>query len=944
MARGNASLHSFNRGLLSKLALARVDLDRTGLSAEVQTNWMPRTLGSAMLRPGKGFKGNTLDNNQAIFIPFIFSIRDIAGIEITDEMMRVWDDGTTLVTRASVSTTIANGSFTTDLTSWTDDDDSGAASAWATGGYMGLTGTGLSAARRYQQLTIGGADQGTVHGLRIVIARGEVYFRAGSTQGDDDLFGETLLREGTHSIAIDTSGSAAYIEFYSYTKYESLVENISIESSGTLELPTPWAEEDLYLIRHDQSADVVFVACEGYQQRRIERRDNNSWSVVKYQPKDGPFELLNSGPIVITPSAINGDITLTASASLFSTSSIGQLYQLQSVGQEVEADITAQDQFTDSIRVVGTGNERIFTITRAGTWNATVTLQRSVGEEGSWVDVGTYTTNGSVNFNDSLSNQIVYYRIGVKTGDFTSGTVELSLDYANGTKTGSALIVGFNSATEVTAIVLVPLGGTEGTVNWRQGSWSPGRGYPSAVALYEGRLWWAGKDRIDGSISDAYDSFDPDYEGDAGPISRTLGFGPVDRINFLIALQRLVAGAEGSELVVRSSSFDEPLTPSNFNIKAPSSQGSSNVAAVKVDTGAFFVQRSGARLFNLLYDGGTFDYDSQDVMLHVPEVGEPSILRLAVQRQPDTRVHCVRSDGKVAVLVFDRAENVLCWILVETVGDIEDVMVLPGTVEDQVYYVVKRTIDGSTVRHYEKWALENECAIYTTTYRGASTTTIPVNYEDGTVVTVRDSEGNKVENLTVADDSITLSSAATYAQITPSIAKLADAFIEYDGSETDTITGLDHLEGETVVAFGDGKSLGSYTVTSGQIMLSEAVEKCIVGLGYTADFKSSKLAYFAQAGSALTQKKRIEEIGLVLANCHAQGIKFGRDFDNLDPLPLTQGYGDLDQNTIHESFDEEPITFPGSWDTDARLCLRAVAPLPCTLLAAILKMNLSEKV
>jgi hypothetical protein len=51
------------------------------------------------------------------------------------------------------------------------------------------------------------------------------------------------------------------------------------------------------LVRFDQSADVLFVACEGHQQRRIERRGTSpnarSWSVVLYQPEDGPFDLLN---------------------------------------------------------------------------------------------------------------------------------------------------------------------------------------------------------------------------------------------------------------------------------------------------------------------------------------------------------------------------------------------------------------------------------------------------------------------------------------------------------------------------------------------------------------------------------------------------------------------------------------------------------------------------
>ena len=57
---------------------------------------------------------------------------------------------------------------------------------------------------------------------------------------------------------------------------------------------------------------------------------------------------------------------------------------------------------------------------------------------------------------------------------------------------------------------------------------SPRRGYPSSVTFHDGRLWWAGKDSIIGSVSDAYDSFDATVEGDSGPINRTLAKGPVD--------------------------------------------------------------------------------------------------------------------------------------------------------------------------------------------------------------------------------------------------------------------------------------------------------------------------------------------------------------------------------------------------------------------------------
>jgi hypothetical protein len=88
-----------------------------------------------------------------------------------------------------------------------------------------------------------------------------------------------------------------------------------------------------------------------------------------------------------------------------------------------------------------------------------------------------------------------------------------------------------------------------------------------------------------------------------------------------------------------------------------------------------------------------------------PEICQPSIIAIGAHRQPDTRIHCVRSDGKVAIQVYDKSEDVRCWVLFETDGLVEDVVTLPGNVEDRVYYVVNR--NGK--RCLERWALESEC-------------------------------------------------------------------------------------------------------------------------------------------------------------------------------------------------------------------------------------------
>ncbi len=98
----NAELYAFNRGLISPQALARTDLARTALSAEIMTNFSARVLGAMSLRPGMKYLGQTADNGKCIDIPFVKSATDTARIEITGLKLRVWVNDA-LVERSAVT-------------------------------------------------------------------------------------------------------------------------------------------------------------------------------------------------------------------------------------------------------------------------------------------------------------------------------------------------------------------------------------------------------------------------------------------------------------------------------------------------------------------------------------------------------------------------------------------------------------------------------------------------------------------------------------------------------------------------------------------------------------------------------------------------------------------------------------------------------------------------
>lgn len=898
MATQDYPYFAFNRGLVDRLGLARVDVKRLALAADVYVNYMPRVLGSMMLRAGTMYIGRVYNDQIPHYLPFVFSTSDKALIELTPAVMRIWVNDA-LVTRPAVTAAVQNGDFATTLANWTDNDEAGATSAWAAPNYMGLTGTGTNAAIRDQQVVVN--EPGTEHALNIVIARGPVMLRVGSTLGNDDYISETELGTGNHSLAF-TPGATFFIRFFSRLERVTYVDSCNLAAAGVMTITTPWGAGDLASIRTDQSADVVYVACSGIQQRKIERRATRSWSCVVYQPNDGPFRTQNTSTMTLTPSVLSGNGTLSSSAPFFKATHVGALFAVTSTGQSTTKVISAQNVFADPIRVTGVGADRAFTLDIAGLsgTGSTVTLQRSFTTPTTWADVANYVADTTANFQDTFDNQVVYYRLGVKVGNYVAGNIACTLVITTGSIRGICRVVQFSTSTAVNMEVLVAFGGVAASLEWEEGKWSDYRGWPTAVGFYEGRLGWSGKDGVALSESDGYESFDPTVVADNGPIVRTIGQGQVDTINWMLPLQRLVLGGQGAEFSCRSTAFDEPLTPTNFNIKRPSTQGSAPVAAAAVDDVGVFVQRGGFRVFQLEFNSDRFDYKSAHLSALVPTIGKPGITRIAVQRRPDTRLHFVRSDGTVAVLVFDVNENVTCWLEVETgnSGTIVDAVVLPGgegEQEDHVYYAVARTVNGGTRYYLERWSTEAQC-------RGV---------DDAGVVTP--------------------------------LCYLGDCNIAKTGIGSNQISGLDHLEGNQVTVWADGKDMGTdendnltYTVTGGKVVLPVTVQQAVVGIRYTAQWRSGKLVELQdQLGTAMKNQKNIKGLGLVLADVHAKGVKFGQDFNNLDDLASVEDGAPVDPDAMREDLDDNTYVFPGTWDVDSRVCLQSMAPRPATILALV---------
>lgn len=908
MPRINTYLQHFAVGVQDKKHLPRVDLERMRLAAETQTNLLPLTSGPAFMRPGLEYISTTDSNDVCRVKEFVFGATDAALLEFTDQLMRVKVDDVP-VTRPAVTAAITNGDFSSG-TGWALTATSGATST-VSGGYLNLTALARgSKASASQTVTVN--QIGTEHALRIVVERGPVTLRVGSTSGGDEYINETVLRTGTHSLAFTPTGASFYLLFQSELEQLKRVDSVTIEAAGIMTLPTQWLEADLFKMRFAQSADVVFVACDSYRPQRIERRSTRSWSVVRYQPNNGPFTLGTTRDVKLTPSVAEGNGTLTASAPFFNSDHVGTLFSLFHEGFECSTQLAGGGQYTNPFRVTGVqANEytdRNWFYTVSGTWSGTLRWQRSFdGEDEGFKrfrinkDVTTIDITGNVGStenDDNDSNAIVWYKLGFEEGSYTSGTATITVDYDGGGGSGICRVTAYNSSTSVDIEILQPFHAAKATDNWRECEWSANQIWPSAVTFAEGRLWWSGDDRLWGSVSDGFEDFDDTTEGDSGPISRSIATGGVNDTQWLLALQRLLVGTEGAVSTVKSSSFDEPLTPTNLSIKDSSSTGASSIDPARVDTRGVFVDRSGKALFELSFDGTSSDYNATQMSKLATDLFTSGIKTLAVQRRPDTRIWVINNDGSCVCIVYEPLEEVLAFIPIETDGEFESVAVLPADDQDRVYFVVNRTINGSTVRYIEKMALDTE--VKPTTQ-----------------------------------------------------CKVMDAFESGTNSPASTTIAVGtHLIGESVVVWADGAPLvtlgadgyttpNTYTVNgSGNITVGAAVTNWVAGLPYTARYKSAKLAYGAAGGTAMLQMKKVDEVGIIATDFVRAGVRYGSQFDNAErplfPPPAMKDFTTATPIVLSDVNDEEAYMFPGEWDSDSRVCLEVASPNTATFISLVL--------
>ena len=988
MARGNFPLYALNGGEVSKNVLGRVDMAKMRLAAQCQVNWLPWVVGTAMLRPGLQFVTEILDDSPAVLVDFVFSKLDTALLELTAYQMRVIIDDE-VVTRPSVGTTVLDPNFTGSPSgAWVTTGTTSGASA-VLSGVLGLVCPPVGGLAQAQQaISVAPADEGTEHGLRIVVGNGPVTIRAGSGMGASDLIPQTILDTGTHALACTPGGSSINLQIESTDAWGKTVSSVTIDAAGPLILPTNWASADLANVRWAQSGDIIYVACYGQQQQMVQRRSLHGWSVCVYRSSDGPFQAAPGITANLAPGAYFGNTSLIADRPWFQAGHVGCLFRLFTTGQNNFAILGAANAYTPAVRIDGVGTTRDYGFEVSSTgYVGVLTFQRSFdGPDSGFVDVaaqisgftGTIVsaTGGSAGTPD-LDNVICWERVGFHSGDYSSGTVSVISTYGGGGTYGICRATSIIGQEELGIEILQPFSSEEATTDWVEADWSGVVGWPTSVCFHEGRLTWLGRDQQWLSVTNNYYSFDEIDDqgnpiGDSGPINIAMGDGPVDTISWGLSLTRLLAGREQSIVSTRSSNFDQPVTPTSVVVRTCSDQGAERLPAVKAGKRGIFVQQSGRKVYELAFNPQEFDYQDRDLTRLNLDIGKPGFVSIAMQTQPDKMLWLPRGDGQAAALLYDYQDEIEAWWRLQTLGVIESVRVLPSSgIEDSVYFVVQRVINGVTRRFLELLALRDDCVGGTLNYQldcavsysGTPVSTLQASWLPNTTVTVWADGANIGTATTDGSGTFTLPDGKSHynvvAGLTGSVIvgstnnplsdNVAPAQV-FAGPQSFLTVGTQY-NGYPCEVFADiggtGRPLqhiGSLVVSGGFVILpnNQFASTIVACLGYVAPFQSAKLAYAATGPTALAQKKKIDQLGLVLYDTAAQALQVGQSFDNLDPLPLVESDQATAAGTVWSEYDGPMQEIPGQWDTDARLCLLAQAPNPCTIGGVVVAIQTSE--
>ncbi len=521
-------------------------------------------------------------------------------------------------------------------------------------------------------------------------------------------------------------------------------------------------------------------------------------------------------------------------------------------------------------------------------------------EHDEWAASTSYANNATVRFNGHVyknstgSTQTSGNTAPVHlTGTETYGSIDW--EYLHD-ENGHVRITAFTDARNVTATVhedqhgnsRLPdsaVGSSNANTRWSLGAFDGDQKFPRAVAFYEERLYFAGTvgqpQTIFGSVSADFENHTPGTNDDDA-VNITIASDQVNVIKHLLPARFLQILTSSAEFTLSGGTGTTPVTPTNVNVLRETTFGSSTIRPLRAGNSTILIQKGTEKVKEITFDLDTDGLLGVDLTVLADHITSGGLVDMIWQQEPELVLWFVSTGGNLIGLTYDRANGTVGWHEHPLGGTatVESITAIPSGAEDQVYLSVKRTINSATVRHI----------VFLKT----------LSFD------------------TIAD------------------AFFVDSGLTYSGSSTDTITGLNHLEGETVQILADGSTHADKTVSGGSITLDRNATKVHIGYNYTSLVKTLRMEGGADDGVSQGKIKRIH--GVTVRFLDTVGAEMGPDANNLDRLPFRDSSMAMDAAVPLFTGDKE-ISFPSGYDNDAQVVVQQSQPLPMTITAIMRRSN-----
>ena len=1000
MSKVSPIQNNFNGGEISPLLYGRPDVDRYKTGLKTCKNFIPLVQGPVERRPGTVFMKEVKTSSLSTrIVRFEFSTTQAYILEFGNLYCRFYKDNSNILSATSTvsAATKANPCVVTDN-----------GHGYSNGDEIYLTGI-----------------------VGMTELNDKYYLVAGKTTNTYQL--TDIDGTNINSTAYTTYGSAG-------------------TSAQTIELTTTYTTAHLFQLKFAQSADILYVVHPNYPPRKISRTSDTAWSITNITFSDGPYLNTNAEETKLGLSGTTGSVTVTATDPSSSTVSGATRADPVVVTDNAHEYKNGDTIFIASVSGMSEINDIFFHVANVTTNTYELQNTSDVSIDGTgytaYTSGGTSTQptkgiNGQDGFKSTDVGRLIRWKDAASEWTFLT-------------------ITAYTDEVTVTAFIDGPdASATTATVNWRLGVWSDTTGWPAAVTFHQNRLAFAGPtdnpQRVDLSRTGDFENFAP-TEVDAtvvddNAVTNTLSADTVNAIRWLADDEKgLLIGTVGGEWVMRPSETGAVLTPATVQSKRSSAFGSANIQPIRSGRAVIFVQKALRKLRELAYVFEDDGFRAPDLTLISEHITRTGVVDMAYQTEPQSLIWVVLADGTLICLTYDRDQKVVGWSrhVVGGVSDtgttqavVESVAVIPNAAAtaDELYVVVKRYIDGATVRYIEylkpHWddskdredaffvdsglTLDSPLTITAITKADPAVVTIASHtFSDGDDIRITDVVGMTEVNSNAyivgekqtndfelfsntkissgitgatSDNPVVITAVGHGLSNTDQIGIFgvlgmvelngngytvanasADTFqlLGVDGTSghttyasggdvrhavtsaafttyvsggkarerVNTVTGLEHLEGQTVQILAEGAAHADKTVASGSITLDRPSAKVHAGLAYVSDFEMLRWDVGARDGTSQGKFNRYHRV--IFRFLTTLGGFYGPDTDNLDQISLREGGDPMDTSVALFSGDLE-LEWDGAYGSDNHIFYRQTQPLPVTIQAVMPQMVTQDR-